>query len=198
MSRLFPRTERDVTFPAIGAVTLFAIFVLGALAYQGILGTGSAERLVTVMLIDAIIVIGIQIYIGNTGVLSFGHIGFGAIAGYAFAVLAITPEEKVRRIPDAPFGLTDFSVNPWLALIIAIVVTVIVALFVGVGLARSGAQSGAVSATVITLALLFVTHEVARNFPRLTGGDRAGLAFRIGGTLDGRIAIYIVLSLIHI
>ena len=108
-------------------------------------------------------------------------------------MLAITPEEKAKRIADAPFGLAEFSVNPWLALLLAIVVTVIFALFVGIGLARSGAQSGAVSATVITLAMLFVTHEVARNFPRLTGGDRAGLAFRIGGTLDSRIPIFITL-----
>ncbi|MEE9416790.1 MAG: branched-chain amino acid ABC transporter permease, partial [Acidimicrobiales bacterium] len=64
---------------------------------------------------------------------------------------------------------------------------------VGVGLARSGAESGAVAATVITLALLFVTHEVARNWPKLTGGDRAGLSFRIGGALDGRTAIYLAL-----
>ena len=46
------------------------------------------------MLIDAIVVVGIQIYIGNTGVLSFGHIGFGAIAAYVFAVFAISPESK--------------------------------------------------------------------------------------------------------
>ena len=55
MDRLFPRTDRDIAFPAVGSIALFAVFVLGGLAYQGLLGTGSAERLVTVMLIDAII-----------------------------------------------------------------------------------------------------------------------------------------------
>ncbi len=191
MRQLFPRTERDIVFPLVGAGALFAVFVLCGLAYQSILGSGSAERLVTIMFIDAIIVIGIQIYVGNTGVLSFGHIGFGAIAGYVFAILAITPAEKARRIPNAPFGLDDVHVNPWIAVLIAIVVAVIVAVFVGIGLSRSGAQSGAVAATVITLALLFVTHEVARNWPKLTGGDRAGLAFRIGGSLDSRVGIYL-------
>jgi len=76
---------------------------------------------------------------------------------------------------------------------LALVVVLIVALVVGLGLARSGAESGAVSATVITLALLFVTHEVARNWPDLTGGDRAGLSFRIGGGLDSRAPLYLAL-----
>lgn len=193
MKRFFPQLDRDVGFPLFGALLLFGTFVVGGLAYQGLLGSGSAERLITVMLINAIIVVGIQIYIGNTGVLSFGHIGLGAVAGYAFAVFAIAPEQKLKRIPDAPFGLAEVSVSPFVAGLIAVLVAVVVAIFVGIGLARSGAQSGAVAATVITLALLFVTHEVARNWPKLTGGDRAGLTFPVGGSLDGRIPIYVAL-----
>ncbi|MFT5531155.1 MAG: branched-chain amino acid transport system permease protein [Candidatus Poriferisodalaceae bacterium] len=189
---MFPNKARDIGFPIVGAVILFSVFVIGALLYQGALG-GSAERLVTIMLIDAIIVIGIQIYIGNTGVLSFGHIGFGAIAGYTFAIFAISPAEKMKRIPDAPFGLTDVDMSSWSALLIAIAVTLAVATLVGIGLARSGAESGAVAATVITLALLFVTHEVARNWPAMTGGDRGGLSFRIGGALDTRAPIFVAL-----
>ena len=189
---MFPRLGRDVGFPVAGCALLFAVFVAGALIYQSFQGR-AAERLVTVMLIDAIIVLGIQIYVGNTGVLSFGHIGFGAIAGYAFAVFAISPEEKLKRIPDAPFGLNEVVLNPVLAGAVAIGVTMIVALVVGIGLARSGAESGAVAATVITLALLFVTHEVARNWPDLTGGNRAGLTFKVGAALDSRLPIYLCL-----
>ncbi len=189
---MFPNKVRDLGFPLVGALILFAVFVTGALLYQAALG-GAAERLVTVMLIDAIIVLGIQIYVGNTGVLSFGHIGFGAIAGYVFAIFAISPAEKLKRVPNAPFGLTDVDLSSWVAVLLAVGVTLLVALVVGVGLARSGAESGAVAATVITLALLFVTHEVARNWPALTGGDRGGLSFRIGGALDTRAPIYLAL-----
>ncbi|WP_420639961.1 ATP-binding cassette domain-containing protein [Candidatus Poriferisocius sp.] len=176
----------------LGAGLLFGVFVAVGLLYQSGF-SGAAERLVTVALIDAIIVIGIQIYVGNTGVLSFGHIGFGAIAGYTFAVFAISPAEKFKRIPDAPLGLTDVDVSTWAALGVAIGVTGVVAFIVGIGLARSGAESGAVAATVITLALLFVTHEVARNWPEMTGGERAGLFFGVGGKLDTRAPIYLAL-----
>lgn len=191
---MFPDLRRDVVFPIAGSVILFTLVVASGLVYQSQFG-GVGERLITIALIDAIIVLGMQVFIGNTGILSFGHIGFGAIAGYAFAVSAISPVEKMKRIPDAPFGLTDVNVDPLLAVLIALAATLVVALVVGLGLARSGAESGAVSATVITLALLFVTHEVARNWPAVTGGDRAGLSFRIGGTLNGRVAIYVALFL---
>lgn len=191
---MFPDLRRDVVFPIAGSVILFTLVVASGLVYQSQFG-GVGERLITMALIDAIIVLGMQVFIGNTGILSFGHIGFGAIAGYAFAVSAISPVEKMKRIPDAPFGLTDVNVDPLLAVLIALAATLVVALVVGLGLARSGAESGAVSATVITLALLFVTHEVARNWPAVTGGDRAGLSFRIGGTLNGRVAIYVALLL---
>ncbi len=190
---MFRDKARDVYFPLAGSAILFAALVGGGLLYQALVG-GSAERLVTIMLIDAVMVIGIQIYVGNTGVLSFGHIGFGAIAGYAFAVFAIDPVSKARVIDDAPFGLTDVQVNPAIAILIAVIVTAVAAVIIGLGLARSGAQSGAVSATVITLALLFVTHEVARNWPELTGGDRVGLAFGIGDALNSRWPVYLALA----
>ncbi|MGH1489049.1 MAG: branched-chain amino acid ABC transporter ATP-binding protein/permease [Acidimicrobiales bacterium] len=192
---LFPKPKRDVAFPLVGALLLFGALLGGGLIYQTILGSGSAERLVTTMLIDAIIVIGIQIYIGNTGILSFGHIGFGAIAGYVFAVSAIAPEEKLKRIPNAPFGLTDVQVSPGIAIGLAVALTLVAAVVVGIGLARSGAESGAVAATIITLALLFVTHEVAKSWPDLTGGNRGGLSFGIGDSLDGRLVIVVVLFL---
>ena len=190
---MFPNLRRDVAFPLFGSLVLFGVLVGGGLIYQTILGSGAAERLITTMLIDAIIVVGIQIYIGNTGILSFGHIGFGAVSGYVFAVYAIAPEEKLKRIPDAPFGLTDAQVSPTVAILIALGITLVFAFVVGLGLARSGAESGAVAASVITLALLFGSHEVARSWPELTGGDRGGISFGIGDSLSSRWPVVIVL-----
>ncbi len=189
---MFRLKDRDIAFPIGGALIQFVILVGGGLLYTAVVG-GSADDLVTAMLIDAILVIGLQIYIGNTGVLSFGHIGFAAIAGYAFAVLAIDPQRKGTVIRNAPLDLDTVQLSPLVATLVAVGVTLAVAVLVGLGLARSGAQSGAVSATVITLALLFVTHELAINWTDLTGGDRAGLSFSVGRTLDTRLPIYLAL-----
>lgn len=183
---------RHVLRPVLGSVVLFGLLVGGALAYTS---TGGAARddLVTQMLINAIVVTGIGVYVGNTGVMSFGHIGFGAIAGYTFAVLAISPERKAQIIPDAPFGLADLSVPPAAATLAAIGVTLVVAVIIGLGLTRSGARTGAISAAVITLALLFVVHEVARNWTDLTGGGRSGISFSLGNKLEDRTWIYVML-----
>jgi branched-chain amino acid transport system permease protein len=191
-SGLFAESRRDLALPVAAAAALFVAFAGAGLLYQAAVG-GSAEQLVTTILIDAIMVVGLQVYIGNTGVLSFGHIGFGAIAGYAFAVLAIAPARKGTVIGDAPFGLDEVQLSPVASAAVAVVVTLVVAVVIGIGLARSGAKSGAVAATVITLALLFVSHELAVNWTDLTGGDRAGLSFSIGSTLSSRWPIYCAL-----
>jgi branched-chain amino acid transport system permease protein len=185
-------TRRSTGSAVCGSVILFAALVGGGLLYQALVG-GSADQLVTAMVIDAIMVVGLQVYIGNTGVLSFGHIGFGAIAGYAFAVLAIDPQRKSTVIANAPWNLDEVHLNPVVAVLVSVAVTLIVAVVIGIGLARSGARSGAVAATVITLALLFVSHELALNWNQLTGGDRAGLSFSIGSTLTSRWPVYITL-----
>ena len=189
----FPDPRRDVAFPLAGAILLFALFVGAGLLYTVVVEGASAEKLITAMFIDAIMVIGIQIYVGNTGVFSFGHIGFGAVAGYVFAILAIEPDDKHTRIPNAPWGLADVEMAPLPATAVALGITLVVAVVVGIGLGRSGARSGSVAATVITLALLFFTHEIATSWNLLTGGERAGLAFGIGDTLQTRTPIYLAL-----
>jgi branched-chain amino acid transport system permease protein len=157
----------------VGSIVLFAVLVGGGLIY-GAGGPPTRDIFVTQMLINAVMVIGLQIYIGNTGVLSFGHMGFAAIAGFTFVILAMSPERKERLIPDAPFGLTDVSVDPLVAVVIALAVTLFVGLIVGLGLARSGAKSGAVAATIITLALLFVVRLRRRRAIARAGHSQAG------------------------
>ena len=185
-------TERDrIAWGSLGALACVALLVAGGLAY-GSFGSPTRDVLVTQMLINAVMVVGLQIYIGNTGVLSFGHMGFGAIAGYTFALFAVDPTQKVRVIPDAPFGMTEAHLGAGWAIVVAVLAACVVGLVVGLGLARSGARSGAVAATIITLALLEVTHEVASSWDALTAG-RNGISFKVGETLEGRAWIYLTL-----
>ncbi len=175
--------------PAAGALALFALLVGGGLAYASV-GGSARGSLVSQMLVNAIMVLGLQIYIGNTGILSFGHMGFAAIAGYVVAVLAIDPMFKRVIIPQAPLGLADVHLGPLPATGVALGVVLAVATFVGLGLVRSGTRAGAVAPTMITLALLFLVREAATNFVELTAGDRSGLSFGPGNSLQGRGWIY--------
>ena len=185
---------RHIVLPTFGSIILIVVLIFGGILYSAN-GDASRDSLITQMLINAIIVLGIQIYVGNTGVLSFGHIGFGAIAGYTFAVCAISPARKMMQIPDAPFGLADVDLTPLQSGMIAVALTVALAFFIGLALSRSGARSGAVSAVVITLALLFVVHEVAKNWTDLTRGGKIGLSFSPFGnaTLEGKNWVYVLL-----
>ncbi len=180
--------------PLGGQLLLVTLLVTGGLAYAAI-GGGARNLLMTQMFINAILVVGLQVYIGNTGVLSFGHMGFAAIGGYVVALLVIDPKMKNNIIPDAPFGIADIQMNPLAATGVAILVVVVIAFLVGLGLIRSVRYAGAVAATMITLALLFVVREVAANFVTLTAGNRSGLSFGPGQKLEGKTWIYIGLVL---
>ena len=170
---------------------LFAAVAAVGLLYVGGVGDAASERLFTSLLINATVVVGMQIFIGNTGILSFGHVGFGAVAGYAFVLFAVDGERKARLVPDAPFGLVDVTVHPAAAIGVAVALSVVVAAVVGLGLVRSAsAASGAIAPTVITLSLLFATFELAVNWTDLTGGNRAGLSFRPGTAMAGRAYAY--------
>ena len=144
----------------------------------------------TTLLINATVVVGMQVFIGNTGILSFGHVGFGAVAGYAFAVLAVDVEWKQRLIGNAPFGAAEASLPVDAAIAVAVAMTLVVAFVVGLGMIRSGTSTGDIAATVITLAVLFAAYEVAINWTQLTGGNRGGISFRPGTAMAGRSHAY--------
>ncbi|MXW97437.1 MAG: ATP-binding cassette domain-containing protein [Acidimicrobiaceae bacterium] len=190
MTVLARRVLPDV---AAGGVLFAAVAAIG-LVYVWGAGDAASERLFTSLLINVTVVVGMQIFIGNTGILSFGHVGFGAVAGYAFVLFAIDTDRKARLVPDAPFGLVDLTVHPAAAIAVAVALTVAVAAVVGLGLVRSAAASGAIAPTVITLSLLFATFELAVNWTDLTGGNRAGLSFRPGTAMAGRGYAYAALA----
>src|SRR5690606_22714202 len=136
--------------PTVGAVVLWGV-VVGVASIAAALGTSSTNTLVTQMLIDAIVVVGLQVFIGNTGMLSFGHPAFGAYAGYVVALLTMPVSRKLIQIPDVRWGLAEAEVDPTFAIFAAVAVTLVVGAIFGLALVRSGASSGAVSATMFTL-----------------------------------------------
>ncbi|MDP7522497.1 MAG: hypothetical protein QF387_06405, partial [Arenicellales bacterium] len=90
---------RHLITPGLGSLFLFS--VIGGV-FLLLSGDDSFSDLATQMMINTVVVLGLQIYIGNTGILSFGHIGFGAISGYAFAIFAVSPSRKLIQIPNDP------------------------------------------------------------------------------------------------
>ncbi|MFQ5856346.1 MAG: ATP-binding cassette domain-containing protein [Anaerolineae bacterium] len=172
----------------VGACALSLMLIAGALLITLGEGTSSRDLLANQFLINAIMVVGLQVFIGNTGIMSFGHMGFATIAGYIVALLTMPVNRKMLQIPDAPFGIVHLNFPPGIATLIAVGVVVLFALLLSGALTRSG--QGAFAATIITLALLLIVHEAATSWIELTDGA-SGLGFI--PRLENRTPIFVAL-----
>ena len=157
--------RRGALASVIGNLVLVVLIVVGGMVYAAA-GSSARDALLTDLLINLVIVIGFQIFIGNTGVLSFGHLGIASLAAYVMALLAIPAARKAVLIPNAPWGIPDIELDPLLATAIGVGVAIVVSALLGAVVART---SG-LAATMITLAFLFVVRQVAENWKDLTNG----------------------------
>ncbi|MGB8859116.1 MAG: branched-chain amino acid ABC transporter permease, partial [Ilumatobacteraceae bacterium] len=154
-----------VTRSMVASAALVAVVAALATLYTSSGGT-SRESLISEMLSNFILVLGMQVFIGNTGVLSFGHMAFAQIAAYSTAVVGIPLATKAKSLPDIPFGLADVHFGPLGATVFAVGVTIVVGSVFGIAVCRA---SG-LAPTMITLAALFVVEQLVKNWKELTRG----------------------------
>src|ERR1700752_3473888 len=73
-----------------------------------LLGTAVSESNQTYFvdaLVKVAIVVALYVFIGNSGVLSFGHISFVAVGAWAAGVLSVPTSEKPAIMPNLLHGL---------------------------------------------------------------------------------------------
>ena len=126
-------------------------------------------RIVNIFMINLIVVVGLQVTMGNSNVASLGHVTFMGIAAYVAAVLVIPITIKNTILPHAPFGISHVEFPAFVAALIGVAVSTAIAFVTGVVITR---QSG-IAATIITLALIVIVHVVFVNWMDLTRGPRA-------------------------
>lgn len=123
----------------------------------------------TEALIYMIIVIGLSIFVGNTGIVSFGHISFAMIGAYASAWQTCCGPLRSVFLPDLPQWLMTVSV-PWpLAMLIAAGLAALAALVMGSALMRLGGTT----ASIALLSILFVLKTIYENWQGWTAGQSA-------------------------
>ena len=149
----------------LASSALFVVLLVGAVVYTAS-GGAARELLVQELLINLLLVLGLQAFIGSTGILSFGHLAFTQIAAYGAAIVAIPVAAKSSALPDLPFGLGDVELGPVGATLVGVVIAVAIGAAVGVAVARAGG----LAATMITLAVLFVVDQAVKNWQELTRG----------------------------
>jgi branched-chain amino acid transport system permease protein len=130
---------------------------------------GSDELKVTTitMLINLIMVVGLYTFIGNSGVLSFGHAGFMAVGAYASALLTIPIVTKSVLLPSLPPFLADASLAPVPAALTAAAVAAVVAVAIGIPIVRLAG----IQASIATFSFLAIVQVVLSNWTDLTRGQ---------------------------
>jgi branched-chain amino acid transport system permease protein len=132
-------------------------------------GSATDERIAMTFLVNLILVMGLQTFVGSSGVISFAHVSFMAVGAYS-AVLLTTPAAiKETSIPDAPTLIQHAELGFVPATAIAVVVTMAFALVVGLPIVRLAGAAAAVA----TLGLLVIMHTVLSNSETLTRGAQA-------------------------
>ncbi|WP_395382397.1 hypothetical protein ACHMW4_16080 [Mesorhizobium sp. UC22_110] len=122
--------------------------------------------------VNLIIVVGLQVFMGNSNIANLGHSAFVGVGAYGVAVLSTPLAMKKLSIPDAPFGLASVELNPFVAAVLALLVVAILAAISGKIISR---LSG-VAATIVSLALLIIVHSVFLNWTDLFKGNRPSSA----------------------
>lgn len=151
---------------------LIVLMILTALVAQvQLLGGDVLGREVTSALVNMVLVIALYIFIGNSGVFSFGHMSFMAVGAYTTAILVIPPETKSFLLPDLPGFLAGAEVAALPATLLAGLAATVFAAIVALPLMR---LSG-LAAALATFAVLVIVFVVADNWTTFTGGS-SGLA----------------------
>jgi branched-chain amino acid transport system permease protein len=148
-------------------LTLVAgITLLGMLTQ--FLGVPLLIRIITVMFVSLILVLGLQLYMGNSGILSFAHIGFMGIGAYTSVLFSMTPTAKQLANPDMYPVLIPLHLPFLPSLLIGALTAAFIAAVVGYPLMRLSDAA----AVITTFALLVITHVVLVHWDPVSNGPR--------------------------
>jgi branched-chain amino acid transport system permease protein len=126
------------------------------------------QRNVTVMMINVVLVVGLYVFAGNSGVLSFGQMSFMSIGAYATAILTIPAIQKSFLLPDLP----GFLASAHLATVPAAIVVGLVAALFGAIIAVPIVRVPALASALAMFAVLVIVHDVASHWDAVTRGSR--------------------------
>ncbi len=153
--------------------TALTLVILIALVVALVVGAEIAEirlfgRIATNLCISLVLVLGLQVFMGNSGILSFAHIGFMGVGAYTSAVLTIPAQMKGMALPDLYPVLAAIQLSPYIAILIGGLTAAVVAALVSYPLMRLSDAA----AVITSFALLVVLHTVMLHWSEITNGPR--------------------------
>ena len=138
----------------------------------GLLGTVvslSTQAYFTDALVSVAIVVALYTFIGNSGVLSFGHISFVAIGAWTAGVLSVPTGQKPAIMPNLAHFMRPWTTGNLTSIVLAGVIAGVCALVVALPLMRlSGLAAG-----IATFGVLEITHNMLQYEERIGPGLNA-------------------------
>lgn len=172
-AKITPSAILRFLWPCLAWVVLLAILTFAISAISP-----AMSRIATDTLIKLIMVTGLYIFIGNSGILSFGHGAFLIVSAYTSAWLTIPPMMKKVILPNLPQFLQLVDAAPYVGIVGGILLAALVALLIGIPLVR---LSG-IAASIGTFAFFIVVSVIYNNWTGWTKGTASlvGLPVYVG------------------
>jgi branched-chain amino acid transport system permease protein len=151
------------------AVRLRPLLILSVLVVVVTFVVGGAGPVLNAIAINAcvylILVVGTYVFVGNSGIISFGQVAFAAIGAYASALLTMPPDTKAIILPDLP----EFLVNANTSFAGSVLVAGLLAAFIALVLSLSLMRLSGIAAGIATFAVLVIVYEVLNNWKEVVG-----------------------------
>ena len=157
------------------------------------------SRSTQIYVLDAIVaaamVVAIYVFVGNSGVLSFGQISFVAVGAFAAGVMTVPLTLKGVILRDLFPVLRDHELGNLESLALAAAVGAALALVVGLPLMRlSGLAAG-----IATFAVLEITNNLLREWTRIgPGATTLSLVPRTTGPLQATLGALLVVVVAYL
>jgi len=142
---------------------VLVVLVISVTLVGGALGGAEFDRSLSTMLVYMVAVVGLHTFIGNSGVFSFGHVGFIAVGAYTTAAFRIPEGTKAAVFPGLPQG----TLSPDAATLAGGIGAGLVGLVVAMVVCRLDGLAAALA----TFAFLSIVFVVASNLKTVTGGQ---------------------------
>jgi branched-chain amino acid transport system permease protein len=141
-------------------------------------GNQLIEGSLTEALVYMVMVVGLSVFVSNSGIISFGHVSFALIGAYASAWQTCCPGLRGVFMPGLPQILLETNVPVMPAALTAALLATALAAVAGIAITRLNA----VAASIALLSLLFVVKTIYENWTSVTAGQGslAGLPLYVG------------------
>lgn len=148
---------------------LITLGVLAAIAVVvSLFGSTVINRVTTVMFIYVVVVLGLQMFMGNSGILSFAHVGFMGIGAYGSALMSIPADNKRQSLPNLYEPLVGLELAFLPAILVGATAAALFAAITGFAIMRLSDTAAAIS----TFAVLVIINVVLSQWNEVTNGPR--------------------------